>query len=197
LAALNLCWVYAGCDANREETAPQNRAPTPSPVPVLSPTETRSSIAPQNTILTAGQTIIFSTANGFDDLVPLENVSVTRTADGLRIHALTNDPSLRLSHLKVPTGAGIIVHIRIASSTATNLQVFYNYSTNRDFDEDHSVRKAIRKGDNDVAVEIADPDFKDSLRLDPGDVAGDYLLTLLEVRAAAPNPNSISSSPTP
>ncbi len=123
---------------------------------------------------------------------------MTATADGLKVHALNNDPSLRLPRLDVPLGTKLTFHAQVVSPGATTLQVFYNTVQNADFDEAHSVRKPIQKGDNDVVVEITARDFKGNIRLDPGELSGDYLVKLVEVRAGGASSSvSATASPTP
>jgi hypothetical protein len=63
------------------------------------------------------------------------------------IHALTNDPALALPLLKMVPGGKLIVHIQLSGPGATNAQVFYNTTDARDFNEAHSVRTPIHKGD--------------------------------------------------
>ncbi len=74
------------------------------------------------------------------------------------IHALTNDPALALLLLKM-VPSKLILHIQLSSPGGTNAQVFYNTTGARDFDEAHSVRTPIHKGDNDLVVEVTDPNF--------------------------------------
>jgi hypothetical protein len=54
-----------------------------------------------------------------------------------------------------------------------------------EFDETHSVKKPIDKGDNDVVVEFTEPDFTGKIRLDPSMLPGDYILKLVEVRSSS------------
>ena len=56
------------------------------------------------------------------------------------------------------------VHAQLASPGQTEFQIFYSTSTVGEFDEAHFVRKAIQKGENDVAVEFTEPDFKGRIR---------------------------------
>jgi hypothetical protein len=63
------------------------------------------------------------------------------------------------------------------------LQVFYGTKEHRDsWDETHSIRKPTKKGENDITVDITDPGFGGGIRLDPGDLTGEYVIKLIEVR---------------
>jgi len=129
----------------------------------------------------ADKSITFGPGNKFEGIVVLANANITATADGLKIQALNEDPSIRLPRIDLPPGTKLALHVKISSPAATTLQVFYTTAKNPNFDEPHSIRKPIQKGDNDVTAEIT-PDFTGSIRLDPGEVPGDYLVTLIEVQ---------------
>ncbi len=145
----------------------------------------------------AVQTITFTPGNNFEGIVVGANANMAATADGLKIHALNNDPSLRLPPIDVPPGTKLSLHVKIFSPAATTLQVFYTTTKNPVFDEPHSIRKPIQKGDNDITAEIA-PDFNGSIRLDPGELPGDYLVTLIEVWAGGmKSSSSATASVTP
>jgi len=110
----------------------------------------------------------------------------------LQIHA-SDDPQILLPRLEVTGNDKWMVHVQISSPSDTDIQIFYDTTKHAPFDEAHSVRKPIRKGDNDVTIEISDSNFGGNLRLDPGDMAGDYAIKLIEVRPTARD----SSAPSP
>jgi len=111
--------------------------------------------------------------------------TMSRTAEGLRTDALNDDPYIFLPTLEgVTRGNKVTVHVQIVSPGPTTFQIFYSTSAVSEFDEAHSVRMPIQKGDNDVVLEFTEPDFKGRIRLDSGTLAGDYILKLVEVRAA-------------
>ena|SRR2546429_6427007 len=158
LSVVALGFFYTACgDSNPNETAVENST-------------------------AAVKTITFGPGNKFEGIVGGANANITVTADGLKIQALNDDPSIRLPPVDVPAGTKLTLHVKIFSPATTNLQVFYTTAKNPNFDETHSIRKPIQKGDNDVTAEITAPDFSGSIRLDPGELPGDYLLTLIEVR---------------
>jgi len=161
----------------------------------LSDTETNPT--PQSVTLVAGRSVTFTAANGFEGIHGPANVTVSRTADGLRIHALDGDPQILLPILEgVTPGSKLTVHVQLVSPDPTTFQVFYGTSAANEFNEAHSVKKPIQKGDNDVVVEFTEPDFNGNIRLDPGTQAGDYILKLVEIRGS-PTDTAGQANPTP
>jgi hypothetical protein len=135
--------------------------------------------------LTAGRSLTFTPANRFEGIREGANVTMSRTADGLKIHALNNDPYIFLPRVEgVTPGNKVTVHVQLVSPGQTTFQIFYSTSAVGEFDEAHSVRKLIEQGDNDVVVEFTEPDFKGRIRLDPGALPGDYILKLIELRSS-------------
>jgi hypothetical protein len=164
-----LLMFFAGCNPSQHDTAAASPAPGRG-VP----------------------SIQFSQASGFEGVREGGNAKITQAADGLQIHA-SDDPQLLLPRLEVTGNDKWVVHVQISSPSDTGIQIFYDTTKNAAFDEAHSVRKPIRKGDNDVTMEINDSDFGGNLRLDPGDMAGEYLIKLIEVRPTGRD----SSAPSP
>ena len=145
----------------------------------------QANATPESVTLAAGKSLTFTSANGFEGIQGLANVTVSRTADGLRIHALNGDPQIILPTIEgVMPGNKLTVHVQLVSPDRTEFQIFYGTSAASEFDEAHSVRKPIQKGDNDVMVEFTEPDFKGRIRLDPGMLPGDYIPKLVEVRSS-------------
>jgi hypothetical protein len=122
-----------------------------------------------------------SAANSFEGIADVGNAQVTKTPEGLQVHATHYDPQMLLPRLQVAGNSKWTVHVQIVSPVATAIQVFYDTAKHPQFDEAHSVRKPIQQGDNDVTMEITDGDFGGNMRLDPGDPAGEYLIKVIEV----------------
>jgi hypothetical protein len=170
LLLLGLCVVYTGCEKNVR----------------LNETTERASPTPTSMTLTAGKSLIFAPTNGFEGIQEGVNATMSRTADGVKIHALNNDPYIFLPGVEgVTPGNKVTVHVQLVSPGPTELQIFYSTSAVGEFDEAHSVKKPIQEGHNDVVVEFTEPDFKGRIRLDPGALPGDYILKLVEVRSSA------------
>ncbi|WEK53926.1 MAG: hypothetical protein P0Y55_15375 [Candidatus Cohnella colombiensis] len=75
----------------------------------------------------------------------------------------------------------VLVKVDILSSCDTILELFYQTS-NREFDADHCVKRYINKGYNEIVIRLKEPENITSLRLDPSNLQGVFLIYLLEVR---------------
>ena len=96
--------------------------------------------------------------------------------------ALTGDPAILLPRLAVASQTPLKLRIQFVSPGSTVLQVFYDTKARPDrFDESHSIIKPTVKGENNITVEIPDPEFGGRIRLDPGGVTGEYVIMRLEV----------------
>jgi len=166
LPLLGLCVFYTGCEKTNE-------------------TAEQASATSKSVTLAAGKSLIFAPANDFEGIQEAVNATMSRTGDGLKIHALNDDPQIILPILEgVTPGNKVTVHVQLVSPEATEFQIFYGTSAVGGFDGPHSVKKPIQKGDNDVVVEFTEPDFTGRIRLDPGIVPGDYILKLVEIRSS-------------
>jgi hypothetical protein len=160
----------AGCDSSHNDVA------ATSPLPGTSPSA--SSPVPGTAALLA-----LSSASGFNGVAEGANVKIARSAQGLVVQALTTDPSIVLPRFAVPDAKPLSVHIQYLSPGATNAQIFYDTKTHGDnWDEAHSIRRPVAKGENDMTVMITDASFGGRIRFDPGDLTGDYVIKLIEIR---------------
>lgn len=161
----------AGCDSSHNDDVAAT-----SPLPLAS--SSASSPSPGTKAL-----LTLSSASGFNGVTEGANVKVARSAQGLVLQALTTDPSIVLPRFAAPNGKGVSVHIRFVSPGATTLQVFYDTKKNGDsWDETRSIRKPTLKGENDITVNITDAEFGGGIRIDPGDLMGEYTIRLIELR---------------
>src|SRR5438552_17065901 len=113
LSVMALGFFYTACgDSNQNETAVENST-------------------------AAVKTITSGPGNKFEGIVAGANAKITTTADGLKIQALSDDPSIRIPPIDVPAGTKLTLHLKIFSPATTNLQVFYTTSKNQTFDEPH------------------------------------------------------------
>jgi hypothetical protein len=156
--------LSAGCDA------PQNQpAPASSPT-AASPAESSPAI------------LTLSPANRFEGVTQGGNTTISRTAEGLVVQS-AEDPYVLLPRLPVTYKPPLSVRVQFVGPVPPLLQVFYDTKENRDgWDEAHSVRKPTQQGENDITIDITDSAFGGRLRLDPGDLGGEYIIKLIEVR---------------
>jgi hypothetical protein len=160
----------AGCNSSDNDTVATSPTPSGSPIAATPPLNTQPLLS-------------LSSDRGFDGVAAGANVTITTTLKGLVIQALTTDPSIVLPRLTAPHGKGLSVHIRFVSPGATTLQVFYDTKKNGgSWDETRSIRKPTAQGENDITVTITDADFGGGIRIDPGDLKGEYTISLIELR---------------
>jgi hypothetical protein len=160
----------AGCDSSHNDVA------ATTPVPATSPS-TSSPALGTTPLLT------LSSASGFNGVTEGANVKIAQAAQGLIVQALTTDPSIVLPRFAVPDAKPFSVHIQYLSPGATNSQIFYDTKAHGDnWDEAHSIRRPIAKGENDLTVTITDAGFGGRIRFDPGDLTGNYIIKLIEIR---------------
>ncbi len=109
-------------------------------------------------------------------------IQIEQTPVSWFIEADGNDPYFTLPKFDVSKNKGILfVKITITSTVNTVLQLFYK-SDNIQFDQNHSIRRKIDKGYNELIFQINQSIPIKELRLDPGSSKGFYLLHGLEIR---------------
>ena len=84
-----------------------------------------------------------------------------------------------------------LLRIDIESPVETMLQLFYSTSDSPSFVEERSIRKMLLKGRNLIFAEIRSAKVT-SLRFDPGESPGEYILHAFDMKAA-PSPSGTSS----
>lgn len=156
--------VSAGCNA------PENEPAVASPSPATSPSESSPAI------------LTLSPANRFEGITQGGNTTISRTAEGLVVQS-AEDPYVLLPRLPVTYKPPFSVRVEFMGPVPSVVQIFYDTKENRDgWDEAHSVRKPTQNGQNDITIDITDSAFGGRLRLDPGDLGGEYIIKLIEVR---------------
>jgi hypothetical protein len=166
-----------------ESTGPATEPPVPSPGPsAASPPATpppQKSQADLAKTFAASTEILSSlkTPEQFAAVKPYAAVNLTPQSDGLRITATGNDPAILLPAF---SGAEAIAEIIIDSPADSTFQLFYRLPGMTNFSETCSVRAPIKAGKNTVYVRL--PAWIGALRLDPGQVQGEYLLESVQVK---------------
>lgn len=173
--------LLTGC--NRDASQADSGA-SPSPVSSVSTSASDSAKTLDSATASLPTSLTLSPAGGFDRIGLGPKITVAQTPEGLVIHSQTDDPQFGLTRLRPSATAKWTVHIQLSSPAVTTVEVFYNTSKAPSFDAAHSVRKPLQKGDNDVTIEFTEPDFQGGIRIDPGEVAGDYTIKLIEVWAS-------------
>jgi hypothetical protein len=109
-------------------------------------------------------------------------LNLERKFDFWYIESNGNDPYFTIPDFKNKGNATeIFLKIDVTTSSETVLQLYY-LSDNDRFDEGHSISRNLKKGYNEIIIKIKEKQPIRSLRLDPGNVKGMYLLHTFEVR---------------
>lgn len=127
----------------------------------------------------------------FAQFSPLNQAQLMIQGANLKITATGSDPQVLLPRIVLEKEQRAILRIDLDAPADTGLQLFYlpagvaNYG-------DHHLNRFVRRGRNSLYFLLTDSELAGGpLRLDPGMVAGDYILTHFEVRAAPVNSNSL------
>ncbi|MEN3369765.1 MAG: hypothetical protein V7609_1908 [Verrucomicrobiota bacterium] len=162
--------LSVGCNAPENEPTVAS-SPTPaSSSPAASPAESSPAI------------LTLSPANGFEGVTQGGNTTISRTSEGLGVQSAA-DPYILLPRLPVTAKPPLSVRIQFVNPVPPLVQIFYDTKEHRDgWDEPHSVRKPTQKGQDDITIDITDSAFGGRIRVDPGDLGGEYVIKLIEVR---------------
>ena len=76
-----------------------------------------------------------------------------------------------------------LVKIVLTSPEATQFQIYFQKRQKLHYQDENSVVTNLVEGRNEIYLSLGDVRFRGRLRLDPGMVAGEYVLHELEVRA--------------
>lgn len=97
------------------------------------------------------------------------------------VRASGNDPQL-LFRIATAPAAPCAVRIQIDAPAATQLELFYE-ADGQPMSAERAARCALEKGSNAVLLQINDPRFDGGVRLDPGQLPGDYVVHGIEAFA--------------
>jgi LPS sulfotransferase NodH len=119
------------------------------------------------------------------------DVSLTTTEDApcLKLNSHGEDPGIELPEIQLFTEMHVVMRIDISSQQNTRLQVYYMTTSSPHYAESMSIQRAISKGRNILFIAIPKLNIK-RLRLDPGQLPGEYLIHAIEVRAIQPGVQS-------
>ena len=120
---------------------------------------------------------------GFEDIQPLNQVSVITSDHKLILRSTGIDPYVLLPFSAFPQNAKLICQIEITSPTDTAIQLFFLTEDTSDYTGEHSIARDLKKGHNIVSLPLPSSRITGRLRLDPGSTVGDYEIHKIEVRA--------------
>jgi hypothetical protein len=131
--------------------------------------------------------VLIGPGSGFEDFSALHEVNLVSAKDALEVSASGSDPQLLLPKIELAAGKRGILRIDITAPVDTGLQLFYRPPGVSEYGGYHMDR-FIRRGRNSVFFEFSDFELAGGpLRLDPGMVAGRYVITGFEFRSVEGN----------
>ena len=126
--------------------------------------------------------VLTSESEGFaTSLVAVHEVGISEDSRGILLDARGYDPVLLLPDFRIPRECRISLRIVLDSPADTELRVYYMTPSSPEYTEELRESTIIRRGTNDVVIEIFHPEVRGNLRLDPGTAPGQYVLRSLEV----------------
>jgi hypothetical protein len=143
----------------------------------------------------ASKIVLNRESNGFAGFEALHEVELIAGSRGLRVVASGSDPHLSLPKMTLDPGMRGILRIDIEVPEDTGLQLFYLPAGVSAFGDYHMDR-SVQRGKNTVYFEFDEAELAaGQLRLDPGMVAGEYVITDFELRMLPPDAEGLPLSP--
>jgi hypothetical protein len=180
---------------DREAELPPGEAASPSTAPAAPPKATAAPAPPARTTVQQGAEDLQRRFEASTEVCALWKAGngkfrSTRQLGGFRLTedgsvAMTasgNDPQILLANFEAKQPMPWVVRIDLTSPANTSVQLFWRRG-NLPYAGDRSVRRPITSGRNIVFIELNDPQMTHDFRLDPGAVAGDYILHSIEIRS--------------
>ena len=118
-----------------------------------------------------------------NDLTVANQLTLVSLEQSYKLIAQGNDPSFLLPELKKEERVYYIVKIKLKAPQATNWQIFYSTSQLPQYNEKNSVSGQLQSGENTIYAVLDDANLQGQIRVDPGNVMGEYILDSLEIRA--------------
>ena len=111
------------------------------------------------------------------------NAQVTGAGGSLIVRAENEDPQVYFSEkIKGDNFTWLILEMKLTASVDTVTQVFFRSRAEEGFNELRSAREATRSGENTLYFLLPADEAEGGIRIDPGMVAGDYIIHSLEIR---------------
>ena len=130
-------------------------------------------------------------AVGFAGIVSCYDALVLEDEKGLRISSQKGDPQLLLPKIEVPSEGELFICVEIIAPETTHLEIFYLCKGISNFQQQLTAHANLFQGRNRVYLRICHSALNGFLRLDPGQIAGEYKLLSLEIRGFVPDDNTL------
>ncbi len=133
---------------------------------------------------------VFSIAeDGIAPIEPLNNITaMTQTVTGMALTATGPDPYFSLALPQVDSldvSGGQSIHLAVVSPEPTMLEIYFAAEPDGVFVENQKKTIALSTGLNQVWTALPQSDFYRHIRIDPGQVAGEYRFESLVITASA------------
>ncbi|MDD2564681.1 MAG: macrocin O-methyltransferase [Salinivirgaceae bacterium] len=116
--------------------------------------------------------------------VVIKNIDDTKISEGdFGFLSTSNDPMIILPELKLAEKERYCLSVELTVDKTTKLQVFFKTKSDNKYSEHNSQKHWIEKGRNRLIFEVREDEIIGSVRLDPGDFIGSYILHNLEIRS--------------
>jgi len=119
---------------------------------------------------------------GYEELKAIHQVSLQPKSDGLALISNGIDPHVALPLFTFSSEKQLMIKIDIESPADTVLQIYYATKPVPNYSEKHSIMKSLKKGNNVIFIKLPAKINTGRLRMDPGRVAGEFVLHSIEVR---------------
>jgi hypothetical protein len=126
-----------------------------------------------------GELSSVKTSEEFAKIRPYNHVSLSPQSDGLKITATGGDPAVLLPPFR---GEQAIAEIVIDSPADTTLQLFYRFPGQASYNQVFSIKVPTKTGKNVIYAELPGPGRISVLRLDAGEVPGEYVLRSFQAK---------------
>jgi hypothetical protein len=111
---------------------------------------------------------------------------------GLRVHASNNDPTVLLPKLEIDPSGLFLLQLQVTAPGKTKGQLFYLDKSGDRYSEAASLGFELAYGINSVTIPVYGRYLRQPLRLDPGELPGDYLIQNIKIRKVIETEFSIS-----
>lgn len=128
--------------------------------------------------------LLLNCEEGFGGLKALHQVSFLYRSKGLLLRSTGQDPYVVLPLFNFFPKSPLVFKIVITSPEDTVLKIYYATKSVPLYNEEQSIGKRLEKGNNVVFIQLPLRGYTGHLRLDPGNIVGDFLLHAIEIRGS-------------
>lgn len=184
LLILLFCFITVGCQPTNEKNT-------------VSSAEKKAGV-PQNAAL--GRNLDLKTTTHFAGFAAMNQANVTADADRLIITSSGEDPQIAIPKITIVRPSQFAARVEMTVPKDTVVQLYYTTTTTPAFSAENVASVEVKTGRSTMLFEINDPNFTGTLRFDPGQTTGEYIIHGFELFSSEPlalAPQSSPATPTP